>query len=72
MFARLDDDFRGELSSGEGILKWVRLDEVMELEMPFTAKYVLEHYLTVGRYDDKLYAGVADEERVNFRELPEF
>ena len=71
-FARLDDDFRGELSSGEGILKWVRLDEVMKLEMPFTAKYVLEHYLTVGRYDDKLYAGVADEERVNFRELPEF
>ena len=71
-FARLGDDFTGELSSGEGILKWVRLDEVMKLEMPFTAKYVLEHYLSAGRHDDKLYAGVADEERVNFRELPEF
>ena len=71
-FARLKDDFRGELTSGEGILKWCKLDEVAELDMPFTAKYVMEHYLTVGRYDNKLYAGAADEERVHFRELPEF
>lgn len=71
-FARLKDEFQGELTSAEGILKWVRFDEVMELEMPFTAKYMLEHYLETGRFDDKVYAGVADGEKVNFSELPEF
>ncbi len=71
-FAKLTEDFEGELASGEGTLKWVLFDEVMKLEMPFTAKYMLEHYLETGRFDDKVYAGVADGDRVNFWELPEF
>lgn len=71
-FARLKDEFQGELTSDEGILKWCKFDEVLKLEMPFTAKFVVEHYLTVGRFDDKIYAGVADGEKVKFRELPEF
>ena len=71
-FARLKDEFQGELASDEGILKWCKFDEVLKLEMPFTAKFVVEHYLTVGRFDDKIYAGVADGEKVKFRELPEF
>lgn len=27
--------------------------------MPYTARYVLEHYLSEGRKGNKLYAGVA-------------
>lgn len=71
-FADLNDDFQGELTSDEGVLKWFGLDALSELEMPFSAKYMIEHFLSTGRYNDKLYAGVADGEKVVFTELPEF
>lgn len=71
-FAGLKDDFQGELTSDEGTLKWFGLDALSELEMPFSAKYMIEHFLSTGRYNDKLYVGVADGEKVVFTELPEF
>ena len=40
--------------------------------MPFTAKYVMEHYCTTGRLSDALYTGIAKENGVDFIELPEF
>ena len=39
------------LSSDEGIPRWFHLDGLSELEMPFTAKYVLKHYLETGQKD---------------------
>ncbi len=56
----------------EGILAWVDMDEVLEKEMPFSAKECLKHYLSIGRYDDKLYAGVSTNSGANFIELREF
>ena len=56
----------------EGILSWVDMDEILEKEMPFTAKECLKHYLSVGKDDDKLYAGVSTDDGVNFTELREF
>ena len=41
------------------------------LEMPYTAKYVMEHYCVTGRFTDKLYVGVTNEKGVEFIELPE-
>ena len=32
-----------------GIPRWFHLDGLSELEMPFTAKYVLKHYLKRGK-----------------------
>ena len=40
--------------------------------MPFTAKYVVEHYISVGKNTDKLYGGIAVESGVNFTELLDF
>ncbi|MBE5785840.1 MAG: NUDIX domain-containing protein [Clostridiales bacterium] len=54
------------LSSNEGILKWVPLEEVMLLPMPFTSKFVLAHYLESGRFNDTLYGGVATVEEIVF------
>lgn len=71
-FAGLKDKFQGELTSDEGTLKWFGLDELSELEMPFSAKYMIGHFLSTGRYNDKLYVGVADGTKVVFTELPEF
>ncbi len=42
------------------------------LEMAYTAKYVIEHYLKIGRGTDQIYVGVADGDTVVFTELPEF
>ncbi len=30
-----------ELTSNEGICKWFLIDEILKLEMPYTAKYVM-------------------------------
>ena len=40
--------------------------------MPYTARYVIDHYCSVGQYSDKIYTGVANENEVFFWELPEF
>ena len=47
-------------------------DELNSLEMPFTAQYVIRHYLETGRLNDKVYGGIADGEKVVFIEMPEF
>ena len=72
-FADLKDDEK-ILASDEGNLKWFQMDELLEtpLKMPFTAHYVVKHYLEIGKDTDKLYGGVAMEEGVVFTEMREF
>ena len=57
------------LPSTEGITKWFSFAEVSALPMPFTARWVIEHYIRTGRYDDRLYGGIANESGVTFIEL---
>lgn len=71
-FARLKDSVNENLSSNEGICKWFDLWEIGSMEMPFTAKYVIEHYCKVGRMTEDLYGGIANPERVDFYRLQEF
>ncbi len=71
-FADLKNDHEMNFTSNEGILKWFEFDELLQLEMPFSAKFMMKHYLSIGRYNDKIYTGVADGEKVVFTELPEF
>lgn len=70
-FAELKEE-NGELSSNEGELKWFSFDELMGLEMPLSTRCAIRHYLQTGRYDDKVYAGVADGNTVLFSEVVEF
>lgn len=69
-FALLPGGTKMMLHSGEGILKWFPLEEAARLKMPYTAKYVMEHYLEKGRYDHLLYGGIAGSPGVVFTELP--
>ena len=71
-FANLKESIGDALYSNEGILKWFLLKDIGELEMPYTAKYVMEHYCATGQFSDKLYMGVTNENGVRFMELPEF
>lgn len=69
-FAEVEDEL--ELLSNEGTLKWFDISKVDSLEMPYSAKYVIEHYIMVGKYTDSLYCGVADGNRLVFTEMPEY
>jgi 8-oxo-dGTP diphosphatase len=71
-FAELKADINIQFTSNEGISKWFEKTELNSLDMPFTSKYVIEHYLNIGDYDSKVYGGIADGEKVVFVELPEF
>ena len=71
-FADLKEGVDERFSSNEGICKWFPLPELPLLDMPFTSKYVMEHYLHTGCRTDKIYGGIADGEKVVFTELPEF
>lgn len=53
-------------------LQWFDTSEVHSLEMPYTAKYVLQHYSDVGMHNSQLYCGIADGKQVVFTELPEY
>ena len=71
-FANFNENISDDLCSNEGQVKWFSIKDIDSLEMPYTAKYVMEHYCITGRFSDKLYAGVANEKGVDFVELPEF
>ena len=71
-FANLKDEYLTGLVSDEGDLKWFELSEISELPMPYSAKYMIEHYLTTGRKNDKVYVGVADGNGVVFTDLAEY
>lgn len=58
-----------EITSNEGSLEWHDLQELSELEMPYSAKYVMKHFVEIGRNTSALYAGIATEQGVTFCEL---
>jgi len=71
-FANLQENISADLNSNEGQLKWFSMKEIDALEMPHTAKYVMQHYSEMGQFSEKLYVGVANECGVEFIDLPEF
>lgn len=66
-FADIDSEV--QLNSNEGRLEWVDFDKVLSLDMPYTAKYVVKHYLEIGRFTDCLYCGIADANGVYFKDI---
>jgi len=65
-FAELKGHVSDSLSSTEGILKWFSINEIDTLEMPFTAKYVMQHYRNEGYKTKNLYAGIAELNTLTF------
>ena len=70
-FAELKDEVDEQLSSNEGTCKWFYMNELTDLDMPFTAKYVVEHFVKEGRFTSQLYVGVTNVEGVEFKEMQE-
>ncbi len=58
--------------SNEGRLEWHDLDALDGLEMPITARHVIDHYLAAGRYDTRLYGGITTADGPVFAVLNDF
>lgn len=71
-FADLKEDAEVADFCDEGKLEWVDKDEMLKREMPFTAKAMLEHYMSAGRYTDVIYGGITGNGEAFFKELSEF
>lgn len=69
-FARL----KGErvLSSTEGNLQWFTWQELETIDMPLSARHMMDHYLKAGRFDEKRYAGITEPGGSRFVELQSF
>ena len=65
-FAKLSSDAPDVIRSNEGELHWVDFEEALSLEMPFCAKFAIEHYLQIGRHDHRLYGGTATQTALEF------
>ena len=61
-----------ELISNEGKLQWFLYEAVRALPMPASAGFMMEHYLTEGRFTQELYAGITTEKGICFEVLHEF
>ena len=71
-FAQLKPGVEIPRSCAEGRLEWTPIGSVLEKEMPYTAWYMLEHYLKEGRHTDLLYAGASVKGGAVFTPLEEF
>lgn len=69
-FARLKEEKK--LQSNDGVLRWVPYDEMEELPMPASAKFMIQHYIKEGRFTNKIYGAVTRETGTRFVELAEF
>lgn len=71
-FAKLIGEADIDVASTEGTSRWFSFSELSALEMPYSAKFVIEHYLETGRRTDEMYVGVADGKQVAFIGLPQY
>ena len=69
-FGELKDN--RELKSSEGNLEWIPYEGFDSLNMPVSAKHMILHYLKVGRFDDRLYAGITQRDGTCFVPMEEF
>ena len=70
-FADLRPEHYSLFTSNEGKCRWVDYADIMNYDMPLTARYVMDHYLRAGQYTDDLYGGVYDGTDYHFTEIRE-
>ena len=70
-FADLKPEHYSLFTSNEGKCRWVDYADIMDYDMPLTARYVMDHYLRAGQYTEELYGGVYDGTDYHFTEIRE-
>jgi len=61
-----------DVVSNEGRLQWFTPEETSKLDMPHSARHMLDHYLAVGQHDDLLRCGVSLADRTDFVPMEEY
>ena len=69
-FARLKE--KRQLRSSEGDLRFFTWWELEAIDMPVSARHMMDHYLKTGRFDDNRYAGITEPEGSRFVNLQHF
>lgn len=69
-FARLTGE--KALCSTEGDLRFFTWEELKAIDMPVSARHMMDHYLTVGRFDEHRYAGITEPGGSRFIRLVHF
>lgn len=69
-FARLTGD--RHLSSTEGDLCFFTWKQLEHIDMPVSARHMMDHYLRVGRFDENRYAGITEPGGSRFVKLQHF
>lgn len=69
-FGRLKGERK--LTSTEGELHFFTWKELETVDMPLSARQMIDHYLSVGRFDHKRYAGITEPGGARFVELQSF
>lgn len=60
------------LASREGDLRFFTWQELETIDMPVSARHMMDHYLKVGRFDDHRYAGITEPGGSRFVRLEHF
>jgi 8-oxo-dGTP diphosphatase len=69
-FARIKNE--RELSSTEGELRFFTWEELKSVDMPVSARHMMDHYLETGRFDNNRYAGITEPGSSRFVTLRHF
>ena len=69
-FGRLNTD--RHLKSNEGNLRFATWQELMNLQMPLSARQMMDHYLQTGRFTEEMYAGITEPGGARFVPLDSF
>jgi 8-oxo-dGTP diphosphatase len=69
-FARLKGE--RQLASSEGEIRFFTWKELEIIDMPVSARHMMDHYLKVGRFDEYRYAGITEPGGSRFVRLQYF
>lgn len=69
-FARLTGE--RSLQSTEGDLRFFTWEQLKSIDMPVSARHMMDHYLEVGRFDESRYAGITEPGGSRFVKLQHF
>lgn len=69
-FARIKGE--RQLHSTEGELRFFTWEELKNVDMPVSARHMMDHYLAVGRFDENRYAGITEPGGSRFVKLQHF
>lgn len=70
-FAVIKEHVDDNLVSNEGLCKWFPLEDTGSLEMPLSAKYIMDHFRETGRHTEKIYLCIAHADNGDILELSE-